>query len=154
MDYLFSSEETTLLDVWVDSSLVCGSDHLAVVGTCQTVRNAGVLGTGKKKRIPCALRWTANDPETWEKAVGGSGEFGAGWRDPLAFLGFLARTADAHKTRRKCEKDQAVCDLKTQLRCATTAAERRQCNRLLWRRRRALIRQRRVVFLREACEAK
>ena len=31
------------------------------------------LGTGKKKRIPCALRWTANDPVAWEKAVGGSG---------------------------------------------------------------------------------
>ena len=56
----------------------------------------------------------------WEKAVGGSGEFGADWPDPLDFLGFLARTADAHKTRRKCEKDQIVCDLKTQLRCATT----------------------------------
>ena len=66
--------------------------------------------------ICCALRWTANDPVVWEKAVGGSGEFGADWRDPLAFLGFLARTADAHKTRRKCEKDQVVCDLKTQLR--------------------------------------
>ena len=147
MDYLFSSKETTLLDVWVGSSLVCGSDHLAVVGTYQTVRNAGVSGTGKKKRIPCALRWTANDPVAWEKAVGGSGEFGADWRDPLAFLGFLARTADAHKTRRKCEKDQVVCDLKAQLRCASTAAERRRCNRLLWRRRRALARQRQVVFL-------
>ena len=45
VDYLFSSEETLLLDVWVDSSLVCGRDHLAVVGTNQTVRNAGVLGS-------------------------------------------------------------------------------------------------------------
>ena len=96
VDYLFSSEETTLLDVWVDSSLVCDSDHLAVVGTYQTVRNAGVFGTSKKKRIPCALRWTASDPVAWEKAVGCSGEFGADWRDPSAFLGFLARTADAH----------------------------------------------------------
>ena len=120
------------------SSLVCGSDHLAVVGTYQTVRNGGVFGTGKKKRIPCALRWTANDPVAWEKAVGGSGEFGADWRDPLAFLSFLARTADAHKTRQKCEKDQVICDLTT----------------LLWRRRRAFARQRQVVFLREACEAK
>ena len=154
VDFLFSSEETTLLDVWVDSSLVSGSDHLAVVDTYQTVRNAGVFGTGKKKRIPCALRWTANDPAAWEKAVGGSGEFGADWRDPLAFLGFLARTADAGKTRQKCEKDQVVCDLRTQLLCATTAADRRRCNRLLWRRRRALARQRQVVFLREACEAK
>ena len=111
---MLSSEELTLLDVWVDSSLVCDSDHLAVVGTYQTVRNVGVSGTGKKKRIPCALRWTASDPVAWEKAVGGSGEFGADWRDPLAFLGFLARTADAHKTRRKCEKDQAICDLKAQ----------------------------------------
>ena len=73
-----------------------------------------------------------------EKAVGGSGEFGADWRDPLAFLGFLARTADAHKTRQKCEKDQVICDLKAQLQCAMTAVERRRCNRLLWRRRRAL----------------
>ena len=112
---MFSSEEMTLLDVWVDSSLVCDSDHLAVVATSQTVRNVGVSGTGKKKRIPCALRWTANDPVAWEKAVGGSGEFGADWRDQLAFLGFLARTADAHKTRRKCEKDQVICDLKAQL---------------------------------------
>ena len=150
MDYLFSLKETTLLDVWVDSSLVCGSDHLAVVGTYQTVRNVvffGVLGTGKKKRIPCALRWTANDPVAWEKAVGGSGKFGADCRDPLAFLGFLARTADAHKTRRKCEEDQVICDLKAQLHCATTAVERRRCNRLLWRRRIALARQRQVVFL-------
>ena len=137
VDYLLSSEELTLLDVWVDSSLVCDTDHLAVVGTYQTVRNVGVSGTGKKKRIPRALRWTANDPVAWEKAVDGSGEFGADWRDPLAFLGFLARTADAHKTRRKCEKDQAVCDLKAQLQCATTAVERRRCNRLLWRRRRS-----------------
>ena len=151
---MFSSEETTLLDVWVDSSLVCDSNHLAVVGTYQTVRNAGVLGSSKKKRIPCALRWTASDPVAWEKAVGGSGEFGADWRDPLAFFGFLARTADAHKTRQKCEKDQVICDLKAQLQCASTAVERRRCNRLLWRRRRALARQRRVVFLREACEAK
>ena len=45
VDCLFSSEETTLLDVWVDSSLVCDSDHLAVVGTYQTVRNAGVSGS-------------------------------------------------------------------------------------------------------------
>ena len=141
VDYLFSSEETTLLELWVDSSLVCGSDHLAVVGAYQTVRNAGVSGAGKKKRIPCALLWTANDPVAWEKAVGGSGEFGADWRDPLAFLGFLARTADAHKTRRKCEEDQVICDLKAQLHCATTAAERRRCSRLLWRRRRALARQ-------------
>ena len=154
VDYLFSSEETTLLDVWVDSSLVCDSDHLAVVGTYQTVRNDGVSGTGNKKRIPCALRWTANDPVAWEKAVGGSGELGAHWRDPLAFLGFLARTADAHKTRRKCEKDQVICDLNAQLQCATTAVERRRCSCLLWRRRRALARQRQVVFLREACEAK
>ena len=139
MGCLFSSEETPLLDAWVDSSLVCGSDHLAVVGTYQTVRNAGVYGTGKKKRIPCALRWTANDPVAWEKAIGGSGEFGADWRDPLVFLGFLERTGEAHKTRRTCEKDQVICDLRTQLRCATTAAERRQCGRLLWRRRRALI---------------
>ena len=153
VDYLFSSEETTLLDVWVDSSLVCDSD-LAVVGTYQTVRNAGVFGTSKKKRIPCALRWTASDPVAWEKVVGGSGEFGADWRDPLAFLGFLARTADAHKTRQKCEKDQVIGDLKAVLQCASTAVERRRCNRLLWRRRRALARQRRVVFLREACEAK
>ena len=151
---MFSSEETTLLDVWVDSSLVCDSDHLAVVGTYQTVRNVGVFGTSKKKRIPCALRWTASDPVAWEKAVGGSGEFGADWRDPLAFLGFLARTADLHKTRQKCEKDQVICDLKAQLQCASTAVERRRYNRLLWRRRRALARQRRVVFLREACEAK
>ena len=133
---------------------MCGSDHLAVVGTCQTVRNAGVSGTGKKKRIPCVLRWTANDPVAWEKAVGGSGEFGADWRDPLAFLGFLARTADAHKTRRKCEKGKVICYLKAQLHCATTAVERRRRNRHLWRRRRALARQRQVVFLREACEAK
>ena len=146
VDYLFSSEETTVLDVWVDSSLVCDSDHLAVVGTYQTVRNDGVSGTGKKKRIPYALRWTANDPVAREKAVGGSGEFGADWRDPLAFLGFLARTADAHKTRQKCEKDQVICDLKAQLQCASTAVERRRCNCLLWRRRRALARQRRVVF--------
>ena len=154
MDYLFSSEETTLLDVWVDSSLVCDSDHLVVVGTYQTVRNAGVFGTSKKKRIPCALRWTASDPVAWERAVGGSGEFGADWRDPLAFLGFLARTADAHKTRRKCVEDQVICELEAQLQCATTAVERRRCNRLLWRRRRALARQRREVFLQEACEAK
>ena len=40
VDYLFSSEETMLLDVWVDSSLVCDSDHLAVNGTSQTVRSA------------------------------------------------------------------------------------------------------------------
>ena len=152
--YLFSSIETTLLDVWVDSSLACDSDHLAVVGTYQTVRNAGVSGTGKKERIPCALRWTASDPVAWERAVGGSGEFGADWCDPLAFLGFLARTADAHKTRRKCEKDQVICYLKVQLQCATTAVERRRYNRLLWRRRRALARQRQVVFLWEACEAK
>ena len=97
VDYLFSSEETTLLNVWVDSSLACDRDHLAVVGTYQTVRNAGVFGTSKKTRIPCALRWTASDPFAWEKAVGRSGEFGADWQDPLAFLGFLARTADAHK---------------------------------------------------------
>ena len=154
VNYFFSSEETTRLDVWVDSSLVCDRDHLAVVGTYQTVRNAGVFGTSKKKRIPCALRWTASDPVAWEKAVGGSGEFGADWRDPSAFLGFLARTADAHKTRRKCEKDQVICDLKAQLQCASTAVDRRRCNRLLRRRRRALARQRRVVFLREACEAK
>ena len=115
VDYLFSFEETTLLDVWVDSSLVCDSDHLAVVGRYQTARNARVSGRGNKKRIPCALRWTANDPVAWEKGVGGSGEFGADWRDPLAFLGFLARTADAHKIRRKCEKDQVICDLKVQL---------------------------------------
>ena len=146
VDSLFSSEETTLLDFWVDSSLVCDSDHLAVVGTNQTVRNAGVFGTSKKKRIPCALRWTASDPFAWEKAVGGSGEFGADWQDPLAFLGYLARTADAHKTRRKCEKDQVICDLKAQLKFATTAVERRRCNRLLWRRRRALVRQRQVFF--------
>ena len=117
MDYLLSSEETTLLDVWVDSSLVCDSDHLAVVGTCQDSPQRGVSGTGKKKRIPCALRWTANDPVAWEKAVGGSGEFGADRRDPLAFLGFLARTADAHKTRRNCEKDQVICDLGTFVLC-------------------------------------
>ena len=49
VDYLFSSEELTLLDVWVDSSLVRDSDHLAVVGTYQTVRNVGVSGTCKKK---------------------------------------------------------------------------------------------------------
>ena len=49
VDYLFSSEETTLLDVWVDSSLVCGSDHLAVVGTYQTVRNAGVFWYGQEE---------------------------------------------------------------------------------------------------------
>ena len=128
MDYLFSSEETTLLDVWVDSSLVCDSDHLAVVCTYQTVRNAG---TSKKKRIPCALRWTVSDPVAWQKAVGGCGEFGADWRDPLAFLGFLARTADEHNTRREFEEDQAICDLKAQLQCATTAVERRRCNRLL-----------------------
>ena len=114
------------------STLRCDSDHLAVVGTYQTVRNVGVSGAGKKKRIPYALRWTANDPVAWEKAVGGSGEFGADWRDPLAFLGFLARTADAHKTRQKCEKDQVICDLKAQLQCATTAIERRRCNCLLW----------------------
>ena len=72
----------------------------------------------------------------------------------MTFLGFLGRTADAHKTRRKCEEDQVICDLKAQLHCATTAAERRRCNRLLWRRRRALARQRQVVFLREACQAK
>ena len=119
--------------------MVCGSDHLAVVSTHQTARSAGDLG-------PCI--------GGQRRAVGGSGEFGADWRDPLAFLGFLARTADAHKTRRKCEKDQIVCDLRTQLRCATTAAERRQCNRLLWRRRRALSRQRQLVFLQEAFEAK
>ena len=88
MDHLFSPEERTLLDVWVDSSMVCGSDHLAVVDTNQTVRNAGVLGAGKKKRIPCALRWTANDLVAWEKAVGGFGEFGADWREPLAFPWF------------------------------------------------------------------
>ena len=68
VDYLLSSEDLTFLDVWVDSSLVCDSDHLAVVGTYQTVRNVGVSGTGKKKRIPCALRWTANDPVAWEKS--------------------------------------------------------------------------------------
>ena len=89
MDYLSSSEEPTLLDVWVDSSLVCDSDHLAVVGTYQTVRNVGDSGTGKKKRIPCALRWTANDPVAWENAICGSGEFGADWRDPLTFSWFL-----------------------------------------------------------------
>ena len=88
MEYLFSSEETPLLDVWVVSSLACGSDHLAVVGTYRTARSAGVLGPCEKKRIPCALRWTANDPVAWEKAVGGSGEFGADWRDPLAFPWF------------------------------------------------------------------
>ena len=54
VDHLFSSEETPLLDVWVDSSLVCGSDHLAVVGTCQIARSVGDLGPCKKKRIPCA----------------------------------------------------------------------------------------------------
>ena len=154
MDHLFSSEETTLLDVWVDSSLVCGSDQLAVVGTYRTAHSAGVSGTDKKKRIPCALRWTANDPVAWEKAVGGSGEFGADWRDPLAFLGFLARTADAHKDTSKMRGGSGhLRSLKLQLQCATTAAERRRCNRLLWRRRRALARQRQVVFLREACEA-
>ena len=52
VDHLFSLEETPLLDVWVDSSLVCGSDHLAVVGTCQTFRNAGVLGTCKRNEFP------------------------------------------------------------------------------------------------------
>ena len=88
MDYPFSSEHTPLLDVWVDSPLVCGSDHLAVVGTYQTVRNAGVVCPRKKTRILGALRWTANDPVAWEKVVGGSGEFSADWRDPLAFLGF------------------------------------------------------------------
>ena len=67
---MFSSEETPLLYVGVDSSLACGSDHLAVVGTYQTARSVGDLGPCKKKRIPCALRWTANDPVTWEKAVG------------------------------------------------------------------------------------
>ena len=126
----------------------CGSDHLAVVG------NAGVSGAGKKKRILCVLGWTANDPVAWEKAVGCSGEFGAEWRDRLAFLGLLARTADAHKTRRKCEKDQVICDLKAQMHCPATAAERKRCNRLLWRRRIALARQRQVVFLRDAYEAK
>ena len=151
VDYLFSSEEMPLLDAWVDSSLVCDSDHLAVVGTYQTDHNAGVLGTSKKKRIPCALRWTANDPVMWEKAVGGSGEFGADWQDPLAFLGYLARTADAHKTRRKCEKDLVLCGLKAQLQCATTAVERRRHDRLLWRRRRALVRQRQVVFFPRQC---
>ena len=147
VDYLFSSKETPLLDVWVDSSLVCGSDHLAVVGTYQVARSGGGRRPCKRKRIPSALRWAANDPVAWEKAVGESGEFGAGWRGPLAFLGFLPRTAEAHKTRRKCEKDQVVGDLKTQLRRATTAAERRELNRLLWRRRRALSRQRQVGFL-------
>ena len=88
VDYLFSSEETTLLDVWDDSSQVCESDHLAVVGTYQTVRNAGVCGTSQKKRIPSAIRWTASDPVAWEKAVGGSGEFGADWRDPFCFSWF------------------------------------------------------------------
>ena len=150
VDFLLSSEETPLLDVWVDSSLVGSDDHLAVVGAYQVARSDGVLGPCKRKRIPCALRWTANDPVAWEKAVGDSGEFGADWRDPLAFLGFLARTAEAHTTRRKCEKDWIVGDLKTQLRRATTAAERRQLNPLLWRRRR----QRQVVFLQEGCEAK
>ena len=101
MDHFFSSEETTLLDVWVDSSLVCDSDHLAVVGTYQTVPQRWYFWVrGKKKRIPCALRWTASDPVAWEKAVGASGEFGADWRDSLTLLGFLARTADAHKTCR------------------------------------------------------
>ena len=138
VDHLLSSEETPLLDVWVDSSLVCGSDHLAVVGTCQTVRNAGVLGTCKRNEFPALFDGQRMIPGV-EKAVG-VWRVSADWRDPLAFLGFLARTADAHKTRRKCEKDQVVCDLKTQLRCATTDTERRQCNRLLWRRRRALIR--------------
>ena len=41
-------------------------------------------------------------------AVGVSGEFGADWHDPLAFLPFLARTAEAHKTRRKCEKIRSL----------------------------------------------
>ena len=72
----------------------------------------------------------------------------------MEFLGFLARTTDAHKTRRKCEKDQIVNDLKAQLRRAATAAEKRQLNRLLWRRRRALNRQKHIVFLQEACENK
>ena len=62
------------------------------------------------------------------------------------FLGFLARTAGAHKTLRKCEEDKVICDLKAQLHCAATAAERRRCDRLLWRRRRALARQRQVGF--------
>ena len=31
MDNLFSSEETTLLDVWVDSSLVCDSGRKLLV---------------------------------------------------------------------------------------------------------------------------
>ena len=105
----------------------------------------------KRRRIRCALRWEANDRVAWEKAVGESGEFGADWRDLLAFL---SRFPGAHKTRRKCEKDPIVGELETQLRRATTAAERRQINRLLWRRRRALTRQRQVVFLLEACEAK
>ena len=52
VDYLFSSEETTLLDVWVDSSLVCDSDHLAVVGTYETVRNAGVLVRARRNEFP------------------------------------------------------------------------------------------------------
>ena len=151
VDYLFSSEETTLLDVWGSTHRWCVTaliwQWLARIRQSATVV---FLVHDKKKRIPCALRWTANDPVAWEKAVGGSGEFGADWRDPLAFLGFLARTADEHKTRRKCEEDQVTCDLKAQLHCATTSAERRRCNRLLWRRRRAIARQRQVFFLREA----
>ena len=146
VDYLFSSQGTFLLDVWVDSSLVCDSDHLAVVGTYQTVRNAGVSGTGKKKRIPCALRWTANDPVAWRKLLVALESLVLTGVTRWFFLVFLAR--------RKCEKDQVICDLKAQLQCATTTVERRRCNRLLWRRRRALARQKRVVFLREACEAK
>ena len=100
VDFLLSSEETPLLDVGVYSSLVGGSDHLAVVGTYQVARGDGSLGPCKRRRIPGALCWTASDPVAWEKAVGESGEFGADWRDALALLGFLARARHVENVRR------------------------------------------------------
>ena len=156
VDYLLSSEETTLLDVWVDSSLVCDSDHS---GSGWRVsdgsQRSGVSWVrARRKEFPVLFVGQRMIPLHGRKLLAALESLVLTGKTRWSFLGFLARTADAHKTRRKCEKDQVICDLKAQLQCATTAAERRRCNRLLWRRRRALARQRQVVFLREACEAK
>ena len=66
-----------------------------------------VRARGKEFPVLFAVQRTI--PQRGRKLLVKSGEFGADWRDPLAFLVFLARTAEAHKTRRKGEeKDQMV----------------------------------------------
>ena len=82
------------------------------------------LVQARKKRIPCALRWTANDPGAWEKAVGALeslvliGE--TRWLFLVSWRALQMRTRHVENARRI--RSSAI--LKAQLHCATTAAER------------------------------